>query len=114
MGHAGIAADKAAALATRKPKDHAEPEASFYERVAQGLAEHGIGPAELEQVCRGGRAQARELSHEERERLLDALAGPGGLTAQASTFARAMSWTRWTSGCRWRVPPTRSWRRSRS
>jgi hypothetical protein len=87
-GHAGIAAGKAAALATRKPKDHAEPEASFYERVAQGLAEHGIGPAELEQVCRGGRAQARELSHEERERLLDALAGPGGLTAQASTFAR--------------------------
>jgi hypothetical protein len=87
-GHTGIAAGKAAALATRKPKDHAEPEASFYERVAQGLAEHGIGPAELDQVCRGGRAQARELSQAEREWLLDALAGPGGLTAQASTFAR--------------------------
>jgi len=43
-GHAGIAAGKAAALATRKPKDHAEPEASFYARVASGLAEHGIGP----------------------------------------------------------------------
>jgi conjugative relaxase-like TrwC/TraI family protein len=28
-GHAGIAAGKAAALATRKPKDHSEPEASF-------------------------------------------------------------------------------------
>jgi conjugative relaxase-like TrwC/TraI family protein len=60
-GHAGIAAGKAAALATRKAKDHSEPETSFYARVASGLAEHGIGPAELEQVCRGGRAQAREL-----------------------------------------------------
>jgi hypothetical protein len=87
-GHQGIAASKAAALATRQAKDHAEPEASFYERVASALGEHGIGPAELEQVCRGGRAQARELSQVERERLLDELAGPGGLTAQASTFAR--------------------------
>jgi TrwC relaxase len=87
-GHAGIAAGKAAALATRKAKDHSEPEASFYDRVAAGLAEHGIGPGELEQVCRGGRAQARRLSPGERERLLDELAGPGGLTAQASTFAR--------------------------
>jgi conjugative relaxase-like TrwC/TraI family protein len=87
-GHAGIAAGKAAALATRKAKDHSEPEASFYARVAQGLAEHGIGPAELEQVCRGGRAQAHELSQVERTRLLDELASPGGLTAQASTFAR--------------------------
>ena len=87
-GHTGIAAGKAAALATRKAKDHSEPEASFYARVARGLAEHGIGPAELEQVCRGGRAQARELSRVERERLLDDLAGSGGLTAQASTFAR--------------------------
>jgi len=51
-GHTGIAAGKAAALATRKAKDHAEPEASFYARVASGLAEHGIGPGELEQVCR--------------------------------------------------------------
>jgi conjugative relaxase-like TrwC/TraI family protein len=51
---------KAAALATRKPKDHAEPEASFSARVAAGLAEHGIGPTELEQVCQDGRAQARQ------------------------------------------------------
>ena len=74
-GHAGIAAGKAAALATRKPKDHTEPEASFYERVASGLAEHGVGADELEEVCRGGRAQARELSRVERARLLDELAG---------------------------------------
>ena len=52
-GHVGIAAGKAAALATRKAKDHSEPEASFYERVASGLAEHGIGPGELEQVLPG-------------------------------------------------------------
>ena len=87
-GHAGIAAGKAAALTTRKAKDHSEPEESFYARVAAGLAEHGIGPAELEQICRGGRDQAHQPSLEERAWLLDALAGPGGLTAQASTFAR--------------------------
>jgi hypothetical protein len=87
-GHQGIAAGKAAALKTRKAKDHTESEESFYERVARGLAEHGVGRAELEQVCRGGRVQARELSQAERGRLLDELAGPTGLTAQASTFAR--------------------------
>jgi conjugative relaxase-like TrwC/TraI family protein len=87
-GHQGIRAGKAAALATRKAKDHAESEESFYERVAPGLAEHGVGRAELGQVCRGGRAQARELSAVERAGLLDELAGPAGLTAQASTFAR--------------------------
>jgi conjugative relaxase-like TrwC/TraI family protein len=87
-GHAGIAAGKAAALATRKAKDHTESEESFYERVARDLAEHGVGRAELEQVCRSGRVQARELSPAERTRLLDELVGPKGLTAQASTFAR--------------------------
>jgi conjugative relaxase-like TrwC/TraI family protein len=87
-GHQGIAAGKAAALATRKAKDHTESEESFYERVARGLAEHGVGRAEFEQVCRGGRVQTREPSQAERGRLLDELAGPKGLTAQASTFAR--------------------------
>jgi conjugative relaxase-like TrwC/TraI family protein len=87
-GHQGIAAGKAAALATRTAKDHAESEEGFYARVARGLAEHGVGRVELVQVCRGGRGQARELSPVERARLLDELAGPAGLTAQASTFAR--------------------------
>jgi conjugative relaxase-like TrwC/TraI family protein len=87
-GHQGIAAGKAAALATRKAKDHTESEASFYQRVARELAEHGVGRAELEQVCWGGRARARQLSPAARTRLLDQLAGPAGLTAQASTFAR--------------------------
>jgi conjugative relaxase-like TrwC/TraI family protein len=87
-GHEGIAAGKAAALATRKAKDHSESEESFYQRVARGLAEHGVGQPELEQVYRGGRAQTREPSAAERTRLLDELAGPVGLTARASTFAR--------------------------
>jgi conjugative relaxase-like TrwC/TraI family protein len=87
-GHTGIAAGKAAALATRRAKDHTESEESFYQRVARGLAEHGVGRAELGQVCRGGRAQARQLSPTARARLLDELAGQAGLTAQASTFAR--------------------------
>jgi conjugative relaxase-like TrwC/TraI family protein len=87
-GHKGIRAGKAAALATRKAKDHTESEESFYERVARGLAEQGVGRAELGQVCRGGRAQARQLSPVELGRLLDELAGPAGLTSQASTFAR--------------------------
>jgi conjugative relaxase-like TrwC/TraI family protein len=80
-GHQGIAAGKAAALATRKAKDHTESEESFYGRVARGLVEDGVGRAELEQVCRGGRVQARELLPAARTRLLDELAG---LTAQAS------------------------------
>jgi conjugative relaxase-like TrwC/TraI family protein len=87
-GHQGIAAGKAAALATRKAKEHTESEETFYQRVTRSLAEHGVGRTELEQVCQGGRVQARELPALERARLLDELAGPTGLTAQASTFAR--------------------------
>jgi conjugative relaxase-like TrwC/TraI family protein len=87
-GHRGIAAGKAAALATRKAKDHTESEESFYQRAARGLAEHGVGRTELRQVCHGGRAQTCPLSPAARTRLLDELAGPAGLTAQASTFAR--------------------------
>jgi conjugative relaxase-like TrwC/TraI family protein len=87
-GHQGIAAGKVAALATRKAKDHTESEESFYQRVARGLAGHGVGRVQLEQVRRGGRTRARELSPAARGRLVDELAGPAGLTAQASTFAR--------------------------
>jgi conjugative relaxase-like TrwC/TraI family protein len=86
-GHSGIAAGKAAALATRRAKDHTESEASFYERVARGLAKHWGGPGGARAGLPGGRVQARELSPAARTRLLDELAGPAGLTAQASTFA---------------------------
>jgi conjugative relaxase-like TrwC/TraI family protein len=87
-GHQGIRASKAAAMATRKPKAKLEPEETFYERVARGLAEHGIGPAELEVTMRGGRAQAAEQAAADPAALLDRLASPDGLTANASTFAR--------------------------
>lgn len=87
-GHHGIRAAKAAALATRNPKPDPEPEETFYERVARRLAEHGIGPDELEAVQRGGRAQAVQRADQDPASLLDWLAGPDGLTAQASTFAR--------------------------
>jgi conjugative relaxase-like TrwC/TraI family protein len=87
-GHHGIRAAKAAALATRKPKPHPESEETFYQRVARRLAEHGIGPAELEAVQRGGRAQAAERAAADPAAVLGWLAGPDGLTAQASTFAR--------------------------
>src|SRR6266540_396076 len=87
-GHHGIRAGKAAALATRKPKADPEPEETFYQRVARGLAEHGIGPAELEATMHGGRAQAAERATADPKILLNWLASPDGLTAQASTFAR--------------------------
>jgi conjugative relaxase-like TrwC/TraI family protein len=87
-GHHGIRAAKAAALATRKPKPDPEPEETFYQQVARRLADHGIGPAELEAVQRGGRAQACQRADQDPAALLDWLAGPDGLTAQASTFAR--------------------------
>ncbi len=86
-GHHGIRAGKAAALATRKPKPDPEPEETFYQRVARGLAEHGIGPAELAAILRGGRAQAHQRAATDPTALFDWLAGPDGLTARASTFA---------------------------
>jgi len=79
---------QAAALATRKPKPDPEPEETFYQWAARSLAKHGIGPAELAATMRGGRAQARARADDDPTALLDWLAGPDGLTAQASTFAR--------------------------
>jgi conjugative relaxase-like TrwC/TraI family protein len=87
-GHQGIRASKAAALATRKAKPDPGPEESFYQRVARSLTESGIGPAELQAIMHGGRAQAAERAAADPEILLDWLASPDGLTAQASTFAR--------------------------
>ncbi len=86
-GHQGIRASKAAALATRKPKAQLEPEESFYARIARGLAEHGIGPAELEATMRGGRDQVAERTPADPAVVLDWLASPDGLTTNASTFA---------------------------
>jgi ATP-dependent exoDNAse (exonuclease V) alpha subunit len=85
-GLSGIKASGAAAVATRAPKDHAESEASVYARWAAELAEQGVGERQLAEVCSGG--WGRPASRTELDAALDALAGPDGLTGQASTFTR--------------------------
>jgi conjugative relaxase-like TrwC/TraI family protein len=86
-GLSGIKASSAAAVATRAPKDHAEDEQSVYQRWSRELAEAGVGERELGQALGGGRG--RLASPEEVQRTLTDLAGPDGLTGQASTFTRA-------------------------
>jgi conjugative relaxase-like TrwC/TraI family protein len=85
-GLSGIKASSAAAVATRAPKDHAESEESVYAQWAAELAEQGVGERQLAEVCSGGRG--RPASRTELDAALDALAGPDGLTGQASTFTR--------------------------
>jgi conjugative relaxase-like TrwC/TraI family protein len=87
QGLSGIKASSAAAVATRAPKDHSESEQSVYARWARELAEQGVGERQLAEVCRGERG--RSASEREVRQVLDELAGPDGLTAQASTFTRA-------------------------
>jgi ATP-dependent exoDNAse (exonuclease V) alpha subunit len=75
-----------AARATRRAKDHSEPEEVIYDRWRAELAEHGI--SERTYAERLGRATGRTLSENQAAALLAELASPEGLTAQASTFAR--------------------------
>src|SRR6266508_3348410 len=86
QGLSGIKASSAAAVATRAPKD-AESEQSVYQRWTRELAEQGVGERQLAEVCRGERG--RPATALEVRQVLDELAGPGGLTEQASTFTRA-------------------------
>jgi hypothetical protein len=86
-GLSGIKASSAAAVATRAPKDHSESEQSVYQRWGHELAEQGVGEHQLAAVCSGGRG--RPATRTELDAVLDALAGPDGLTGQASTFIRA-------------------------
>jgi conjugative relaxase-like TrwC/TraI family protein len=86
QGLSGIKASSAAAVATRAPKDHSESEQSIYQRWARELAEQGVGERQLAEVCQGGRG--RPATEREVRQVLDELAGPGGLTEQASTFTR--------------------------
>jgi conjugative relaxase-like TrwC/TraI family protein len=86
QGLSGIKASSAAAVATRAPKDHAESEQSVYARWARELAEQGVGERQLAEVCSGGRG--RPVTRAELDAALTALAGPDGLTEQASTFTR--------------------------
>jgi conjugative relaxase-like TrwC/TraI family protein len=87
QGLSGIKASSAAAVATRAPKDHSESEQSVYARWARELAEQAVGERQLAEVCQGGRG--RPATEREVGQVLDELAGPDGLTAQASTFTRA-------------------------
>jgi conjugative relaxase-like TrwC/TraI family protein len=86
QGLSGIKASSAAAVATRAPKDHSESEQSVYARWARELAEQGVGERKLADVCSGGRG--RPATRAELDAALTALAGPQGLTEQASTFTR--------------------------
>ncbi|HEV8166539.1 MAG TPA: relaxase domain-containing protein, partial [Actinomycetota bacterium] len=86
QGLSGIKASSAAAVATRAPKDYSESEESVYERWARELAEQGVRERQLADVCAGGRG--RPATRAELDAALTKLAGPAGLTEQASTFTR--------------------------
>jgi hypothetical protein len=86
-GLSGIKASSAAAVATRAPKDRSESEHSVYVRWGPELADAGIGERELFAALAGRRG--RLATPVEVARALSELAGPGGLTASASTFTRA-------------------------
>jgi conjugative relaxase-like TrwC/TraI family protein len=75
-----------AARATRRAKDHAEPEDVIYDRWRAELAEHGV--TEQTYAERLGRATGHPLTEDQTAALLEELASPDGLTARASTFAR--------------------------
>jgi conjugative relaxase-like TrwC/TraI family protein len=85
-GLSGIKASSAAAVATRAAKDYSESEESVYQRWGAELAEQGLGERQLAGVCSGGRG--RPATRTELDAVLDALAGPDGLTGQVSTFTR--------------------------
>jgi conjugative relaxase-like TrwC/TraI family protein len=87
QGLSGIKASSAAAVATRAPKDHSESEESVHARWGAELAQQGVGERQLTEVCSGGRG--RPATAQELRQVLDELAGPDGLTAEASTFTRA-------------------------
>src|SRR4029450_12076999 len=76
--------------ATRKPKEHEAPD-TLYDRWRQEAAERGHDPDTLVRTVTGrtpNRDQNRTVSDAVAGRLFDRLAGPGGVTPTASTFAR--------------------------
>jgi conjugative relaxase-like TrwC/TraI family protein len=79
---------KWAVQATRKPKQHEAPD-SLYGRWRTEAAERGQDPdTVVRQVCGRTRAQDVVMSEQTLAEMFDHLAGPDGLTAHASTFAR--------------------------
>jgi conjugative relaxase-like TrwC/TraI family protein len=74
--------------ATRKPKEQKRPE-TLYERWREEAAGRGMDPnALVRQVTGRSREQDLRVSERTVAEVFDHLAGPDGLTAQASTFAR--------------------------
>jgi conjugative relaxase-like TrwC/TraI family protein len=81
---------KWAVHATRKPKEQEAPD-TLYGRWRAEAAERGLDPDTLVRTVTGrtrDRGQDQPVSTEVTGRLFDRLAGPEGLTAQASTFSR--------------------------
>ncbi|HYT25947.1 MAG TPA: AAA family ATPase, partial [Actinomycetota bacterium] len=79
---------KWAVHSTRKAKTHEEPE-TLYGRWRQEAAERGVDADTLvRQVTGRARDRTSGVSDQTVERLFDHLAGPDGLTASVSTFAR--------------------------
>ena len=76
--------------ATRKPKEHEAP-GTLYDRWRQEAAERGVDADTLVRRVTGRaakRVQDQTVSDAATGQLFDRLAGPDGLTAQASTFTR--------------------------
>jgi conjugative relaxase-like TrwC/TraI family protein len=79
---------KWAVHATRKSKDQERPE-TLYERWRDEAAEHGVdADALVRQVCGRTREQDLAMSEPAVAEVFGRLAGPAGLTATASSFAR--------------------------
>jgi hypothetical protein len=81
---------KWAVHATRQPKQYEAPD-TLYGRWRQEAAERGHDPDTLVREVTGrtrGRSQDWTVSAEVAGRVFERLAGPDGLTAQASTFSR--------------------------
>jgi hypothetical protein len=81
---------KWAVHATRKPKEHETPD-TLYGRWRTEAAERGVDADTLVREVTGrtaNRDQHRTVSAAVADGLFDRLAGPTGLTAQASTFGR--------------------------
>jgi conjugative relaxase-like TrwC/TraI family protein len=81
---------KWAVQATRKPKQHETPD-TLYSRWRQEATERGVDADALVREVTGrtpNRVQDQRVSEEATVQLFDRLAGPEGLTATASTFAR--------------------------
>jgi TrwC relaxase len=85
-GLAGNKASSAAAVATRQPKQLGESEEQLYARWERELAEQGVTAERLAEIC--GSELGRPATTAEVDAILAELAGPEGLTEQASTFAR--------------------------